>query len=185
MTKNQTIDMETTSKKAFQKLALNFGVLTGLFMILQSVIRYITGTPINQRPSVLFIIFTTLVIFGITYLAIFQYRKQLGGYLALVQAIKIGVAVALIFGIILSLWDYVLYTYIESDGWELLREEEIRTIEENESLSDDQKDLNIAIIEKTMTPLFMTVTKVLVSAFMGVIYSLVAGLILQKKKPIA
>lgn len=184
MTKNQIIDMETTSKKAFQKLALNFGVLTGLFSILLSVIVYVMGVYLEKPWWSTVLI--TLVGFGITYYAFIQYRSQLGGYLTLGQAMKLGVAIALIAGVIASLSNYIFMTYIEPDLVDQMIELGRRNLEESgNGLSDEQIEMSLEMSRKFMQPWIMAAMGVIASVFMGVIYSLVAGLILQKKNPIA
>src|SRR5690625_6983486 len=97
MTKNQTIDIETTSKKAFQKLALNFGVLTGLFSILLSVIVYVMGVYLEKPWWSTVLI--TLVGFGITYYAFIHYRRQLGVYLTFGKAQTVGVDIVVVGGV--------------------------------------------------------------------------------------
>lgn len=174
--------MENTSKKAFQKLALNYGLLFGLFSVLLSVVVYSMDSFI-EKPfwSTIAI---TFVGFAITYYAIQQYRIQLGGFLTLGQAMKLGVAIALISGIIASLSNYIFMTYIEPDTVNKMLELGRQKLEESpNSLSDEQIEMSMEMSKKFMQPWLMTAMGILSSVFMGVIYSLVAGLILQKKEP--
>ncbi|HLW14085.1 MAG TPA: DUF4199 domain-containing protein [Flavobacteriaceae bacterium] len=176
--------METTSKKAFQKLALNYGLLLGLFSVLLSVVVYSMGSFI-EKP-LWSTIAITFIGFGVTYYAILQYRTQLGGFLTLGQAMKLGVAIALIAGIIASLSNYIFMTYIEPDTVEKMIELGRQQLEESpNALSDEQIEMSMEMSRKFMQPWLMAAMGILSSVFMGVIYSLVAGLILQKKKPIA
>lgn len=176
--------MKTTAKKAYQKLALTYGVLTGLFSVLLSVIVYTMGNFI-EKP-LWSTIAITFVGFAITFYAIQQYREQLSGYLSLGQAMKMGIAVALIGGAIATLSNYIFMTYIEPGTVEQMLELGRRQLEESgNNLSDEQIEMSIEMSKKFMHPGIMMAMGIISSVFMGVIYSLVSGLILQKKNPIA
>lgn len=176
--------MKNTSKKAYQKLAVTYGVLMGLFSILLSVILYTMGS-IIEKP-----LWSTIVItfvgFGITFYAIRQYREQLEGYISLGQAMKMGVAVAFIGGAIAALSNYVFMTYIEPGMVAEMIELGRQQMEESgNNLTDEQIEMSLEMSRKFMQPWIMVAMGVISSVFMGVIYSLVSGLVLQKKKPIA
>lgn len=176
--------METNSKSSFKKLALNYGLLTGLFSILLSVIVYVMGSYLVKPWWSTVLI--TLAGFGITYYAILQYRSLLNGFLTLGQAMKLGVAIALIAGIVAALSNYVFVTYIEPGLIDEMIELGRQQLEESgNSLSDEQIEMSLEMSKKFMQPWMMAAMGVISSVFMGVIYSLVAGLILQKKNPIA
>ena len=176
--------METISKNSFKKLALNYGLLTGLFSILLSVIVYVMGSYLVKPWWSTVLI--TLVGFGITYYAILQYRSSLNGFITLGQAMKLGVAIALIAGIIAALSNYVFMTYIEPGLVDEMLELGRQNLEESgNSLSDEQIEMSLEMSRKFMQPWLMAALGVISSVFMGVIYSLVAGIILQKKNPIA
>lgn len=177
-----TTEEKKNPKKAFQKLALNYGLIYGLFSVLLSVIVYSSGDYL-QKPAWSTILITFFG-FGITYYAIFLYRKALGGFLNLGQAMKMGVAVALIGGIIASISNYVFMTYIEPGLVEEMLELGRRQLEES-GISDDQIEMSLEMSKKFMQPWLMTAMGIISSVFMGIIYSLVAGLILQKKQPLS
>jgi|SRR5690625_3349127 len=176
--------METATKNSFKKLALNYGLLTGIFSILLSVIVYVMGSYLEKPWWSTVLI--TLVGFGITYYAILQYRGLLNGFLNIGEAMKLGVAIALIAGIIAALSNYVFVTYIEPGLIDEMLELGRQQLEESgNSLSDEQIEMSLEMSKKFMQPWMMAAMGVISSVFMGVIYSLIAGLILQKKKPIA
>lgn len=176
--------METTSKNSFKKLALNYGLLTGLFSILLSVVVYAMGLYLEKPLWSTILI--TLVGFGITFYAIFQYRNQLEGFISLGQAMKLGIAIALIAGVIAALSNYVFMTYIEPGLVDEILEIGRQNLEESgNSLSDEQIEMSLEMSRKFMQPWLMAAMGVISSVFMGVIYSLIAGLILQRQKPIA
>src|SRR5699024_6990404 len=180
---NTIMEEKTSSKKAFQKLALNYGAVLGLFSVLLSVIVYSMDSYL-QKPAWSTIL-VTFIGFAITYYAIFQYRKLLVGYINLGQAMKLGIAVSLIGGIIFSLSNYVFMTYIEPGLVEEMIELGRRQLEENPAITEEQLEMSLEMSRKFMQPWLMAAMGILSMVFMGVIYSLVSGLILQKKRPIA
>lgn len=172
--------MTTSTKSPFKNLALTYGGLLGLFSILLSVIVYSLGS-FMEKPlwSTLAI---TFVGFGITYYAILQYRSKLGGFISLGQAMKLGIAVSVISGIIAVLSNHVFITYLEPDTIDQMLEAARMKFEE-QGLADDQIEMGLSMSKKFMSPFMMAATGVLASIFTGAIYSLICGLILQKKDP--
>lgn len=171
--------MET--KQIFQKHALTYGALAGLASILLSFVVYSMDAYI-EKPlwSTLLI---TLIGFGITFYAIFSFRKETGGYLKLGQAMKLGVAVAFIMGLITAISNWFFMTYLEPDLVNQMLEISREQLEKQEMLDEEQIEQALIMSEKFMKPTVTIPLGIISSVFMGVIYSLISGLALQKKDP--
>lgn len=172
--------MENTTKKSFKNLAFTYGGILGIVSILLSVIVYSMGSYI-EKPLWSTIAITFLG-FGITYYAIQQYRTQLGGFISLGQAMKLGIAISFIAGVIAVISNYIFINYIEPDTIPMMLEQARIKLEES-GASDEQIEMTLEMSEKFMKPAIMSAMGVLSSVFMGVIHSLICGLILQKKDP--
>lgn len=89
-------------------------------------------------------------------------------------------------GAIAALSNYIFMTYIEPGTVEEMIELGRRQMEESgNNLSDEQIEMSLEMSRKFMHPGIMAAMGIISSVFMGVIYSLVSGLILQKKQPLA
>lgn len=122
----------------------------------------------------------TFVGFGITFYAIKEYRTKLGGLLSLGQAMKLGIAVAVISGIIAVISNYIFMTYIEPDTIDKMLEAGRMQMEDS-GATDEQIEMGLEMSRKFMKPGIMVAMGILSSVFMGAVYSLISGLILQKK----
>ncbi|WP_412560394.1 DUF4199 domain-containing protein [Winogradskyella sp. MIT101101] len=96
--------MEHQKPKA-GKFALNYGLILGLVMISIAVIMYVTGLALEgvQWPNYLYYIIFPVVIFY----AIGQYKKANANVLSLGDAIKVGLAIAVVSALV-----YVIYGFI-------------------------------------------------------------------------
>lgn len=171
--------MET--KQIFQKHALTYGVLAGLVAILLTVIVYSMGSFIEKPFWSTFAI--TLINFGITFYAIYSFRKETGGYLKLGQAMKLGVAIAFIMGLIAAVSNWVFMTYVEPDTVNQMLEIARQQLEEQAMLSEEDIENALSVSKKFMSPAVSIPMGIISSVFFGVIYSLISGLALQKKDP--
>ena len=85
--------MEHEKPKA-GKFSLNYGVILGLVMVTIGVITYVTGLALEgaQWPTAIYyIVFPIVIIYAIS-----QYKKSNANVLSLGDAIKIGLAIAVI-----------------------------------------------------------------------------------------
>lgn len=171
-------------KKEYQKLALIFGLIYGLISVGLSIFLYSLDSHI-EKP-IWSNIFMLIVGITITFLSIFIYRKKLNGFIEVEQAIKLGVAVSLVAGIIAATSNEVYFSQIEEP-----EAKEERLVEAKKQLEERYPDSSEEKIEEGVetTKNFMEpVTRVAVGTmwmiFLGLIYSLIAGLILQRQKPI-
>ena len=163
------------------KFALNYGVILGLIIILISVIMYVTGMQLEgvQWPIYVFYLIFLVVIFY----AVHQFKKQNGNFLKLTEAIKIGVLAgvvsALLFGIYTLLFNYV----IDPGFMELMMDSTRDKLRENPNMTDEMVESSMEWVETFSSPWMLTAYWLALSAFFGLIYSLVAGLIMKKENP--
>ena len=174
-----------TNQNTYKKIALIFGLIYGLIGVGLSIFLYSLNKHLDQPDWSH--IFKIIVGLSITFIAIFIYRKKLNGFISVEQAIKLGVAVSLIAGVIEATSNEVYFSQIEK-----LEIKEERLVEAKKQFEETYKDSSAEEIEKGVetTKKFMEpVTRIAIGTmwmvFIGLIYSLIAGLILQKKKPIA
>ena len=130
--------------------------------------------------SVLGTIITVLVIVY----ALKAFRKDNGGFMSLGESLKVGLAVALISGIIYAIFNYLFVTVIEPDYTaqivEFTREQ---MLERNPDMPEDQMDMALTMTERFSQPWIMTAFVIIGSLFFGFIISLIAGLIMKRSRP--
>ena len=105
-------------------------------------------------------------------------------YLSLGEALKTGLAIALVAGIIGSIFSYLFITVIEPEfAVNMLEASRVKLIDDNPNMTQEQMDMTLAMTEKFMSPGIMVAFSIIGSLFIGFIVSLIAGLIMKNSRP--
>lgn len=172
--------METQSP-SIQKIALNYGVLLGLFTIVLQVISYALDTHID-RPW--WLTFGQLLIsIAIIVLGLKAFKNENNSYLTFGQSIKTGLAISLIAGIISIIFNYIFITYIDPDFIQKTMDFTREEMAKNPNLTEEQINMSMEMSAKFMTPWIMSAFAIIGTMFFGFIISVIAGLALRKNPP--
>ncbi len=173
--------METQST-SLKKIALNYGVLLALLSIVLQVISYVLDVHID-RPwwlTVLqLLISVSVIVYGIK-----AFKTENTSFLTLSQALKTGLAISLVAGIIAVVFNYIFMNFIDPDfiqkTLDFSREQ---MIENYPDMSQAQIESSLEISAKFMTPWIMSAFAIIATLFFGFIISLFAGLVMKKNPP--
>lgn len=91
--------------------ALNYGVLFGAYSILILVLLY----AFDYKADVFISILNFVITVAIVWYAIHSYKIDNGGQLSLTRAIKMGLAIGVIGGLIYAIYTYFHYEFIQPD----------------------------------------------------------------------
>lgn len=167
-------------KPSVKKIALNYGFILGLFSILVLVLVYALNLEQDWKVSVVSLLVSILIFTA----AIKAYRKADDGILSLGDAIKVGLATAAIGGIIAAIYSYIHYSYINPEYIHMIIENaQTSMLEQNPDMPQEQIDMGINMTKKFSSPFMMGTFSLIGSLFFGFIISLIAGLVLQNKRP--
>ena len=165
-----------------KNIAFTYGLLLALFSITISVVAYVTGNHLDKNlwvSIISFLVTTALIIFGIK-----KFKVANDGFLSLGEALKVGLAIAVISGIIVAVYNYIFMTAIEPDFinqlMEVSREEMIK---QNPNMTEKEMEMALNISKKFMSPGIMSAFAILGSLFTGFIISLIGGLIMKQNRP--
>ena len=171
-----------TQTASVKKIALNYGLLLALLSIVLSVFAYVTDNHID-RPWWLSVI-SMLVMIAIIVYGLKAFKNENGEFLSVGEAIKVGLAISLISGIIVAIYNYVFVTVIEPEYvTQLLQFTEEEMIADNPEMTESQLNMTMDMTEKFMSPMMMTAFAIIGTLFFGFIISLISGLILKQKRP--
>jgi hypothetical protein len=169
-----------TQKLTPGKFALNYGLILGLVMIAIAVVTYVTGMALEliQWPQWLYyVIFPITVIYAIS-----QYKKTNGNLLRLGEAIKIGVLIGVISAIVYVIYGLIFNYIIDPEFMDLMKEAMRDKMLENPNMTEEVVDQSMAMAEKFMSPIIGSAFWIAISAFFGLIYSLIGGLVMKKEE---
>lgn len=167
-----------TEKPAIKPIAYSYGLYLALVSIIVLVIMYVANIEKSWALSIGSSIATILVlVYGIK-----AYKQKNHGFLSLGEAIKVGLAIAVIGGVIAGLYAYVHYAYIYPEFIEIAKDQAyLQITEQNPEMSAEQVAKTMEISSIFMNPTFFGLSNVIGSLIFGLIVSLIAGLIMKKE----
>jgi hypothetical protein len=165
-----------------KKFVLNYGLLLGILSVIMGVIMYVTNAYID--PSIIYTIIGFLILIGVISYGINAFKIENGGYLNLGDALKIGIGIAVIGGIITAIWSYLLMNFIEPDYMlQMMDVSREKLMETNPNLTDAQMNSMMEMSSKFTTPWMIMAFSLIGNLFFGLLISLIAGLIMKNKNP--
>ena len=176
------INFMENQKATVKKFVLNYGLMLGIISVIFGVIMYVTNVYLN--PGILYTIIGFLIYIIIISLAIKAFKTENGGFLSLSEALKVGIGVSVIGGIIAALWSFVLMNYIEPDYMnQMIEVQREKMIEMQPDMTEAQLDDAAEMASKFSSPLISIAISLIGSLFFGLVISLIAGLIMKNKNP--
>ncbi len=168
---------------SIKSIAYPYGIALAIYTILVLVVIYVLN--IDQESSINYVftalnIIVTLVIYSV---ALKTFKKDNSGYISLSQALKTGLGVAVIAGVISAIYAYIHYSYVYPEFLQMIKDQQRAAMIENGQMSDEQIEQSIQMMSFTTTPFFLSTATLIMSVFFGFITSLVIGLIIKKKDP--
>ncbi len=171
-----------TQKASVKKIALNYGLILALLSIVLSVLAYVTDNHLD-RPWWITVLSTLIMIGAIVY-GLKAYKNEIGGFMNLGEALKVGLAISLIAGIIGAIYNYIFVTVIEPDFVnQMLEMTQENMIEQNPEMTESQMEMAMGLSEKFMSPGIMSAMSIIATLFFGFIISLISGLIMKQNRP--
>ena len=165
-----------------KKFVLNYGIMLGIISVIFGVIMYVTNVYLD--PGIIYTLIGFLVLIVIISLGIKAFKSENGGYLSLGEALKVGIGVAVIGGIIAAVWSFVLMNYIEPDYMNQMMEvQREKMVEAQPDLTESQLDAAEEMTAKFASPIMVVAFSLIGNLFFGLIISLIAGLIMKNKNP--
>jgi len=172
-------------KPDMKKIMINMGLLLGVISILISVVNYTLGDNIFQPHWSLqllgFIISIVVIVYGMK-----QYKESNQGFLKLGEAIKIGLGISVISGILGVVYFIIFTNFIEPTFFEQYIDfQREAAIEGNPDLSVEQIDAGLKMSKPFMNAGFFAAIQIILALFFGFIISLISGLVLKRENPAA
>ncbi|MCK5822575.1 MAG: DUF4199 domain-containing protein [Bacteroidales bacterium] len=173
--------MQETIKEntnTFGKNAMTFGAITGFALVIISLLFYTFNIQNSSYQG--FSIYLILCV-GI-YIGTKSFRdKSLGGYIKYTRSLGSGVLISLYSSFILAFYFYFLYKFIDPNSINVL----IQTMEENlinQGMPDEQIEMFLEILNKTMTPGIIAFGYIFSITFYGTLLSLILSFFIKKEK---
>jgi len=161
------------------KFAMNYGLILGLIMVVISVMMYVTGMALEgkQWPQFLYyIIFPVIIMYAIS-----QFKKKNANVLSLGQAIKVGLVIAVISALVYAVYGLIFNYIIDPGFMDQMMDVTRDKMLENSDVTEEMVDKQMEFMKIFFNPVLGTAMWVALSAFFGLIYSLIGGLVMKNE----
>ena len=160
---------------------LTYGIYLGISSIILSVANYSFGNIYEPHWSVniiSYLLIITFIVLGIKF-----FKDYNNGFISLGQAVKIGLGIALISGVLSVIYFILFANFIEPDFITNLGEvQEQMMYEKFPDMDEAIIERQIEMSKKFMSPGIMSALVLIGSLIAGLIISLIAGLIMKKEE---
>lgn len=180
--------MTKTTTKSPAKSAIQYGVLFGVLMVLEFMVSYTMDIDPISNPTV-GTVFNTFnyLIFPVAFIAIgcSNYKKSNFGFVTLSECLKIGVTICVIAAVIYAIFSVIFNLIFPEFINETIDKIRAVTLQNTPEITEEQLEMSMSWVRKFMNPAIALPFTVLMYAFLGLIYSLIVGVIIKKDKPVS
>ncbi len=173
--------MESQNTISPGKVGLNYGIYLGLIIILIQVVLYVTGMALEgvQWPMYIYYVIFAVLIFA----AVKSYKQKNAGFLTLSEALKTGLSAAAISAVIFLVYNVLFFYIIEPGYGEMMLDVARDKMLEDGNMTEDQVEMALSFSKYMINPFIGGAFWIAMSAFFGLIYSLIAGAIWKQQRP--
>jgi len=173
--------MFNKTKKSVRDFILHYGNILGVVSIVFALMIFFLDLHYAQENSI------NLVNYGISVsviiIALLDYRKTSAGILSLGDSIKMGMGIFLISAIYISIYTIILINFLDTETLtKSLEVTEMKILEQNPEISEEQLDQILSFQEKFSTPFVIITVLIIFSLISGFFSSLILGLIFKKSR---
>jgi len=167
-----------TEAPSIKPIAYSYGLYLALLSIAGIVISYALGLENNWiLSSISFLITVIIYVYGIK-----SYKKLNGNLLTVKEAIKTGLAMAVVSGIIAAIYAIIHYGFIQPEYIDKVREDAyLQMTTQSPNMTEEQLASATDMMNLFTSKFFMATMFLISSLFFGFFISLIIGLIMKKE----
>jgi len=165
-------------KPSTARIALKWGLISSIIIIIYTVILYMTGLFKNSALS--WISFLILII-GI-FFATREYKSLNNGFLSFGEGLGVGTLTSAVAGLIGSIFSYIYINMIDTTIMQQMSDLQRESMEAR-GMSSEQIDQAMEMAAKFTSPGMIFLFGLLGYVFIGFIFSLIISAIIKKDKP--
>lgn len=168
-------------KMSSGKVALNYGLILGVVLIVYSLILYLVDVPLEslQYANWVGYLFTIVaMVMGIK-----AYRdKYAGGFITYGKSFSMGFLIALYAAIIGAIYGFIYFSYINPGIIQEMMDLRVAEMwEQNPEMTDQQFEMAESWMKRFMSPIAMVVMGFIENVVISLIISLIVSIFMQKK----
>ena len=161
--------------------ALNFGTILGIAAVFFSLMLFFLDA--HYQGDTLSSLVPLILSVGFINYGIYQFKKDNSGFVSLSEALKVGVGISLISGIIGTIYGVILTEFLDPEfmnkTFEIAKQ---KMLDANQELSIEDANQAIEMSKKFASLPIRIAGGLISSVFIGFFVSLIGGLVLKKTK---
>jgi hypothetical protein len=165
-------------KPSTARIALKWGIVSAVMIIIYTVALYISG--LFKTPALSWIPFIFLL-FGIV-MTLREFKLMNTNFINFSEGLGLGTLMSAVCAIIASIFNYIYITFIDTTILQQMRELQIEQLEQ-QGLSSEQIEQAMEIASRFATPGLTLLFSMIVYVICGFIFSLVISAIIKNSKP--
>lgn len=162
------------------KFALTYGLILGGISVIYAFMLYTMDMHYQGGAAVMLISIGLMI--AAVIIGMMQFKKANNGFMSFGQALKVGVGICLISGIIGVIFNQILANVIDPEMMSKAIEYQRGQLMEGTALSPEQIDAQIEMGQKFSTPSMQVLFGLIFSVVLGFIVSLIPALVLKKQE---
>lgn len=167
-------------KPSTAKLALKWGAITGVALMLFTTVLYLTSATPNQIVGLLlYVIFAVGLV-----LSMREFKRENTNYLNYGEGLGLGMQTGAVAALISTMYSVLYTSVIDPTMMERVINEMRDKLEDQGNLSDDQIEQSLSIMQAMQSPGIQFVTGIFWLVFIGFVFSLVIAAVLRRNKPV-
>lgn len=169
---------ETQTQPSVMSVALKYGGIAGLIIIVYTLILLVADLSSNQwLMSVGYLILIALIV-----LAMKAYKESNYGYMSYGQGLGIGTVVSAVAGLLGGIFMWIYTSFIDTAYMANMMEKQIMELE-NQGMSDEQIDAAMSMASSFQGPGMMVIGSLIGYIIVGFLLSLIISAIMKNSRP--
>jgi hypothetical protein len=168
---------EITEKPSSTLLALRWGAILGVALILYSTLGYVA----NLTTQTLYSLLLYVVLAGGLALAMRDAKARNDGFMTYGQGMGLGALVSAVAGMIYSTYSVLYTTVIDPNAMDRVEEAMRTEFERQGKLTDEQIDQTLGVMNSFQSPGLQFIFGILTILILGTLLSLIVAAVMQKR----
>ncbi len=166
-------------KPSIKPIAYTYGIYLSLLTIAGIIILYV----LNEEQNWIISLISFLITIVVYYYGISKYKKENANLLSIKDALKVGMGMAVISGVIAAIYAVIHYGIIAPEFIDGIREKAMDDMmSQNPNMEGEALEMGTKMINMFTSKFFMATMFLISSLFFGFIISLITGAIMKNDK---
>ncbi|MBA4850034.1 DUF4199 domain-containing protein [Emticicia sp. BO119] len=165
-------------KPSTARIALKWGIITSVVVIIYSVVSFMTGLFKNSATSYISFLF---LLVGII-LALKEFKTLNNNFIGFGEGLGVGTLMSAVTGLVASIFSFAYIMFIDTTIMQQMADLQREQLE-SRGMTQEQIEQAMEMVSKFTSPGMIFIFGVLGYVFFGFIFSLIVSAVLKKDKP--